>query len=71
MTGFGVQVGYATTRFRRSSHVRPQRFTGGGPTPSIGAFPAGGHSLVFDRGWREVAETVLEWVRRQDRAQLK
>ncbi|GII32494.1 alpha/beta hydrolase [Planotetraspora mira] len=33
--------------------------------------PGRGHSLVFDRGWREVAETVLEWVRRQDRAQLR
>ncbi|MER6590529.1 hypothetical protein ABT214_01380 [Micromonospora purpureochromogenes] len=24
-----------------------------------------GHSLVFDSGWREVAQPVLDWVRTQ------
>ncbi|MFE7745975.1 alpha/beta hydrolase [Nocardia sp. NPDC057455] len=29
--------------------------------------PGRGHSLVFDSGWREVAEVVLDWVRGHDR----
>jgi non-heme chloroperoxidase len=28
-------------------------------------FPDRGHSLVFDAGWREVAETALTWLREQ------
>jgi non-heme chloroperoxidase len=26
------------------------------------AFPDRGHSLVFDHGWREVADRVLDWI---------
>ncbi len=29
-------------------------------------FPDRGHSLTIDGGWREVADTVLTWLRRQD-----
>ncbi|MFD0485386.1 alpha/beta hydrolase [Kineococcus sp. GCM10028916] len=28
-------------------------------------FPDRGHSLVFDAGWREIAETTLSWLRTQ------
>lgn len=27
-----------------------------------GCIPGRGHSLVFDSGWREVADVVLDWV---------
>ena len=30
------------------------------------AFPDRGHSLVFDHGWREVADLTLAWLARQD-----
>ena len=26
-------------------------------------FPDRGHSLAFDKGWREVADTVLAWLK--------
>ncbi|MEU1090785.1 alpha/beta hydrolase [Streptomyces sp. NPDC005576] len=29
-------------------------------------FPGRGHSLTIDGGWREVADTVLGWLRKQD-----
>ena len=32
------------------------------------AFEGRGHSLVFDSGWRDVAQHVLRWVTRQDAA---
>lgn len=28
-------------------------------------FPDRGHSLTIDSGWREVADTVLGWLRKQ------
>ncbi|WP_181871510.1 hypothetical protein [Sphaerisporangium album] len=29
------------------------------------SFPDRGHSLVFDHGWREIADFALSWLRRQ------
>ena len=31
------------------------------------SFPDRGHSLPIDHGWREVAQTALDWLRRQNR----
>jgi hypothetical protein len=34
-------------------------------TTDFYAFPDRGHSLVFDHGWREVADATLTWLTRQ------
>jgi|SRR5665213_570237 len=43
-----------------------KRYSGSAATTEFHAFPNRGHSLVFDHGWREVADLTLDWLDRQD-----
>ncbi len=45
----------AVKRYRKSQAVT-----------ELKEFPDRGHSLCIDHGWREVAESVLDWLRRQN-----
>lgn len=40
-------------------------YAGSGAITDFHEFPDRGHSLVFDHGWREVADVTLDWLRRQ------
>jgi len=40
-------------------------YAGSGATTDYHVFPDRGHSLVFDHGWREVADYTLAWLDRQ------
>lgn len=40
-------------------------YAGSGATTDFREFPDRGHSLVFDHGWREVADVTLDWLHRQ------
>jgi len=46
----------------RATH---RRYSGSRAVTDLKVFPDRGHSLVFDHGWREVADHVLEWLSRQ------
>ncbi len=37
-------------------------YAGSGAVTDYHAFPDRGHSLVFDHGWREVADLTLSWL---------
>lgn len=39
-------------------------YAGSGAVTEYHAFPGRGHSLVLDRGWRDVADHTLEWLGR-------
>jgi pimeloyl-ACP methyl ester carboxylesterase len=41
-------------------------YSGSAAVTSYHAFPDRGHSLVFDHGWREVADYTLSWLASQD-----
>ena len=40
-------------------------YAGSGATTDYQLFPDRGHSLVFDHGWREIADVTLAWLKRQ------
>jgi pimeloyl-ACP methyl ester carboxylesterase len=40
-------------------------YAGSGATTDYHSFPDRGHSLVFDHGWREIADYTLAWLNRQ------
>jgi non-heme chloroperoxidase len=42
-----------------------KRYSGSGAITEYRAFPDRGHSLVFDHGWREIADFTLTWLARQ------
>lgn len=42
------------------------RYAGSTAVTDLVRFPDRGHSLVFDAGWREVADAVLGWLRQQN-----
>jgi alpha-beta hydrolase superfamily lysophospholipase len=41
-------------------------YAGSSATTDFQEFPDRGHSLVFDHGWREVADVILDWLHRQE-----
>ena len=41
-------------------------YSGSGAVTDYHAFPDRGHSLVFDYGWREVANLTQSWLASQD-----
>ena len=41
-----------------------KRYAGSGAVTELKQFPGRGHSLTIDSGWPEVAEAVLDWLRR-------
>lgn len=40
-------------------------YAGSSAVTEYRSFPGRGHSLVFDEGWREIADSTLAWLRRQ------
>jgi non-heme chloroperoxidase len=42
-----------------------RRYAGSSAVTDYWSFPDRGHSLVFDHGWREIADVTLDWLQRQ------